>query len=63
MEKILSKKELETLLNSKIDKIKVTTIYKDGEKTEIDEVECEIKFKTNIKYVNQLLEICKPDDK
>jgi hypothetical protein len=61
--KILQKKELESLLNSKIDEITISPIYKNVEKTEVDYLECKIKFKTNIKYINQLLEICKPDDK
>ena len=55
--KTIDKKELENLLNSKIDKITISPIYKNDEKTEVDEVDCEIKFKTNIKHIQQLLEI------
>lgn len=61
--KTIDKKELENLLNSKIDKITISPIYKNDEKTEVDEVDCEIKFKTNIKHIQQLLELCKPDSK
>ena len=58
--KNLEKKELENLLNSKIDVVNITPIYKDENKTEVEEVECEIKFKTNIQYIKQLLNLCKP---
>jgi hypothetical protein len=58
--KNLERKKLESLLNSKIDEVNIIPIYKDENKTEVEEVECEIKFKTNIQYIEQLLDICKP---
>jgi|688.fasta_scaffold09913_18 hypothetical protein len=58
--KNLERKKLESLLNSRIDEVNIIPIYKDENKTEVEEVECEIKFKTNIQYIEQLLDICKP---
>jgi hypothetical protein len=58
--KNLERKKLESLLNSRIDEVNIIPIYKDENKTEVEEVECEIKFKINIQYIEQLLDICKP---
>lgn len=48
---------------STIDEVIITPIYKNSEKTEVDEVFCEIKFKTSAKNIIQLNNLCNPNNK